>query len=90
MVAPFNKDNATSIQNPIFTLGVDLRPAKWISLNAGIVSGGIYTGNVPMGINFILGNGSYEVGIASRDIVHFLTKNGNGVSTAFGFARLRF
>lgn len=90
MVAPFNKDNAMSIQNPILALGLDLRPVKWVSLNVGIISGGIYTGNVPMGINFILRNGSYEVGIASRDIVQFLTQNGNTVSTAFGFARLRF
>ncbi|MGJ8661636.1 MAG: hypothetical protein ACSHXL_06335, partial [Bacteroidota bacterium] len=90
MVAPFNRDNATSIQNPIFAVGVDFRPVKWVSLNAGVVSGGVYTGNVPMGINFILGNGSYEFGIASRDIVRFLTNNGNSVSTAFGFARVRF
>jgi hypothetical protein len=89
IIAPFNKSNPASLQNGIFALGIDLRPIKWVSLNAGYVSGGIYQGNVPMGINFILKGGSYEFGIASRDIVHFLTRNGNSVSTAFGFARIR-
>ncbi|MFA7272808.1 MAG: DUF5723 family protein [Crocinitomicaceae bacterium] len=90
IVAPFNKENPTSLQNGIFALGVDFRPIKWVSLNAGYVNGGIYQGNVPMGINFILKGGGYEFGIASRDIVNFLTRNGNSVSTAFGFARVRF
>jgi hypothetical protein len=89
-VAPFNKSNPTSIENGIFAFGIDLRPIRWVSLNVGYVNGGIYQGNIPMGINFILKGGGYEFGIASRDIVHFLTRNGNSVSTAFGFARIRF
>ncbi len=88
-VAPFDKDNPVSQQNGVFALGLDFRPVKFISLNAGFINGGIYQGYIPVGLNVILGGGTYEFGISSQDIVHFLTKNGNSVSMAFGFARIR-
>ncbi len=89
-VAPFNKDNPGSIQNAVFSVGGEIRPIKWIALSAGYYGGGIYQHNIPVGINFILGNGRYELGISSRDALTFFTKNSNSVSTAFGVARLRF
>jgi len=59
-------------------------------LNAGYYGGGIYRSNIPIGITFMLREGAYECGIASRDAISFFTKNGHSVSTAFGFARFRF
>jgi hypothetical protein len=90
MVAPFNKENPGSIQNAVFSFGGDIRPVKWLQLSVGYFGGGIYRNNIPVGINFILRDGSYEVGVSSRDAISFFTKNGNSVSTAFGFARFRF
>jgi len=90
IVAPFNKENPASIQNPVFSFGGEFRPFKWISLNAGYYAGGIYQANIPLGITFIKGNGAYEFGIASRDAYTFFTKNKHGISTALGFARFRF
>jgi hypothetical protein len=90
MVAPFNNDNPGSLQNAIFSFGGDVRPVKWIALNAGYYGGGIYKSNIPVGVTFILKDGAYECGIASRDALTFFTKNSNSVSTAFGFARFRF
>ncbi len=89
-VSPFDKDNPLSIPNGIFAFGLDFRPVKFISLNVGFINGGLYQGYVPAGINFILKNGTYEFGISSQDIVHFITNSGNSVSAAFGFARFRF
>lgn len=90
MVAPFNRDNPGSIKNPVFSFGGDFRPLKWLQLSIGYFGGGIYKSNIPVGINFILRDGSYEVGISSRDALTFFTKNSNSVSAAFGFARFRF
>ncbi len=90
MIAPFNKANPGSIQNPVYSFGGELRPMKWIALSAGYFTGGIYKNNIPVGVNFILRNGGYEFGISSRDAISFFTKNGHSISTAFGFARFRF
>ena len=90
MLAPFNKENPGSIQNPVYSFGGEIRPFKWLALSCGYLGGGIYQSNIPVGINFILKNGGYEFGISSRDAVAFFGKNGNSISTAFGFARLRF
>ena len=57
---------------------------------AGFTGGGGYDYQLPLGINFALKEGAYEVGIASRDAVTFFAKNKPTISMAFGFARLRF
>lgn len=90
LVAPFNKENPASIQNPVYAFGGEIRPLKSIALSAGYYTGGIYQKNIPVGINFIRRGGAYEFGISSRDAIAFFTKNKHGISTAFGFARFRF
>lgn len=90
VVAPFDADNPGSIQNPVYSIGGEVRPVKWLALNAGYYGGGIYRNNIPVGVTFILKDGSYECGIASRDALSFFLENSNSVSTAFGFARFRF
>jgi hypothetical protein len=90
MVAPFNKDNPGGVQNAIVSAGGEYRPVKWLALSAGYFGGGIYQNNIPIGVNFILKDGAYEFGISSRDAVSFFTKNGHSISSAFGFARVRF
>jgi hypothetical protein len=89
-VAPFNNEIPGSIQNGVISIGGDIRPVKWLSLSAGYFGGGIYKHNVPVGINFIFGGGTYEMGISSRDMLTFFLDNSNSISTAFGFARVRF
>jgi hypothetical protein len=89
-VAPFNNEIPGSIQNGVISIGGDIRPVKWLSLSAGYFGGGIYKHNIPVGINFIFGGGTYEMGISSRDMLTFFLDNSNSISTAFGFARVRF
>jgi hypothetical protein len=89
-VAPFNKENPGSIQNAIFSFGGEIRILKFLVLNAGYFGGGIYQNNMPLGVTFVLRNGGYEFGIASRDALSFFTKDGHSLSAAIGFARFRF
>lgn len=90
LVAPFNKENPGSLQSAVFSFGGDIRPVKWLQLSVGYFGGGVYKSNIPVGINFILRDGTYEVGISSRDALSFFLKNSHSVSAAFGFARFRF
>lgn len=90
MVAPFDSNNPGSIRNAVYSFGGEVRPVKWLALNAGYFGGGIYKSNIPVGITFILKDGAYECGIASQDALSFVFQNSNSVSTAFGFARFRF
>lgn len=90
VVAPFHKDTPGSLQNAVVSVGGDFRPFKFLQLSIGYYGGGIYKSNIPVGINFILGGGTYELGIASRDIISFVSKGGHSLSMAFGFARIRF
>lgn len=89
-VAPFNKDTPGSIENAIISFGGDIRPVKWLQISLGFLGGGVYKTNLPMGLNFILRDGKYEFGIASRDALTFFTTNSNTVSGAMGIARIRF
>lgn len=90
MVAPFNKENPGSIQNPVYSFGGDIIPVKWLQLSIGYYGGGVYKNNIPLGLTFILKDGAYEFGIASRDALSFFLKDGTSVSAALGFARVRF
>lgn len=90
MVAPFSNDNPGGIENVVYSFGGEIRPFKWLQLSTGYYGGGIYAHNIPVGVNFVLGNGTYEFGIASRDALSFFMDKSNSVSTAFGVARFRF
>lgn len=89
-VTPFDRNNPGSISNPIIAFGGDFRPVKWLQLSAGYYSGGVFKNNIPLGINFILKDGSYEFGVSSRDALSFFTQDANSLSFAMGFARFRF
>lgn len=90
VVMPFDRESPGSLKNPVYAFGGDFRPVKWLQLSVGYFGGGIYKNNIPVGINFILRDGAYEIGISSRDALSFFTKNSNSISAAFGFARVRF
>ena len=89
-VAPFDRENPGSISNPVFAFGGEVRPLRWLALSAGYFGGGIYKNNIPVGINFILGKGTYEFGVSSRDMLSFFMQESNSVSLAMGFMRFRF
>lgn len=90
VVAPFDRRNPGSIQSTIVSVGAGVKIFKWMELSAGYYGGGIYLTNIPLGVNFILKEGKYELGIASRDMLSFFTTNSHTFSGAMGIARLRF
>ena len=90
VIVPFNSDNPGSLQNAVLSVGGDVRPLKWLQLSAGYFGGGIYAHSIPIGVNFIIGGGKYEVGVSSRDMLSFFLDDANSLSAAFGFARFRF
>ncbi len=89
-IAPFSNANNLSLDNSVFAAGLELRPVKWLAITGGFWGGGVYKGQIPLGINFILRDGAYEFGFSSRDIYQFVESKSNSVSMAFGFARVRF
>lgn len=89
-VMPFNNEVPGSLNSAVFGLGGDVKVTEWMTLSTGFVTGGNYDYQIPVGINFVFGEGAYEIGFASRDAVTFFTQNSPTISAAMGFARVRF
>ncbi len=90
MVAPFNQVPG-SFNGFAWGIGGDVRLAKGlIHLSTGFTGGGGYDTQMPIGVNFVLKEGAYEFGIASRDAITFFSENKPTLSAAMGFARFRF
>ncbi|HRO38321.1 MAG TPA: DUF5723 family protein [Flavobacteriales bacterium] len=89
VVAPLNQEPG-NLQSTAFGLGMDLRPFNWLVLGTGISTGGGYGFKVPVGITFSIGNGTWEAGVASRDVVTFFTQRNPTLSLSMGFLRFRF
>ncbi|MFY7706804.1 MAG: DUF5723 family protein [Flavobacteriales bacterium] len=79
-----------SLEKANIAFGGEFSPVKWMHLSAGYITGGNYLRKIPAGIRFTPGNGKYEVGFASRDLITFFTDNQPTVSIAMGFLRFRF
>jgi len=88
-VLPLN-DEPGNYEKAVIGLGGDVRPLPWLQLSAGMVFGGNYDTKIPVGITFSTPSGTWEAGIASRDIVTFFTEKNPTVSLSMGFLRFRF
>lgn len=89
VVAPLN-DDVGSIDRAVIALGGEFSPIPNIHLSAGYMQGGNYGTKIPAGIRFTFNNGGYELGVASRDLVTFFTRNQPTASITMGFLRFRF
>jgi len=83
-------DAPGNLEKVMIGFGGDIRVLRWLTFQAGFVSGGNYSFQVPLGILIGPKSGAFEMGIASRDALTFITQNGSTVSLAFGFTRFRF
>lgn len=88
VVVPMN-DEPGNLDGPAFGIGGDVRPFKWVQLSTGLSGGGGYALNVPVGITFIAGGGTWEVGVASRDVVTYFAQANPMLSLSMGFLRFR-
>lgn len=88
-IFPLN-DAPGSLQAPVLGLGGELRPMRWLQLGAGLLAGGGQALRVPTGITFMAGNGTWEAGLATRDITSYFTLRDPTLSVSMGFLRFRF
>ncbi|MGZ3866248.1 MAG: hypothetical protein ACXVNR_07460, partial [Bacteroidia bacterium] len=90
-VIPTTSNNVPgTLNNPLIGVGGDLYPVQWLRIQAGFITGGNYSNQVPVGISFVAPGGVYEAGIASRDAITFFTQHGPTLSLSTGFIRMRF
>lgn len=90
-VIPITSNNVPgTLNNPLIGIGGDLYPVQWLRIQAGFITGGNYSNQVPVGISFVAPGGVYEAGIASRDAITFFTQHGPTLSLSTGFIRMRF
>lgn len=88
VVLPLN-DVPGTIAKPQFSLGGEYSPVKFLTLQAGVVTGGNYDTRLPMGLLFRLPSGQWEGGFASRDVLSFFSQDTPTVSLAMGILRFR-
>jgi len=89
VIAPLN-DNQSNIQQSAINVGIEVSPWPWLHLQTGFSEGGNYGRRVPAGIYFTVHNGTYEMGVATRDILTYFNDDNPTLSMAFGFLRFRF
>lgn len=82
-------DAPGSFTDPIYGIGGDVEPFSWLRLSVGVLGGGNYATRMPIGITFIAGKGTWEAGVASRDLISYLWNDGSTMSASFGFLRFR-
>jgi hypothetical protein len=87
-IFPVN-DVIGNLDRPIISVGGDISPAPFVRFSLGFVQGGNYDFKIPVGVSFHIAQGTWEVGIASRDMITFFTENQPTVSASFGFLRFR-
>lgn len=88
VVVPLN-DQPGNFDKAIIGFGGDLRPTKWLQFSLGVMTGGDFRTRLPAGITFNVAKGTFEVGIASRDMITFFASHDPTVSLCFGFLRFR-
>jgi hypothetical protein len=74
----------------VIAAGGQVSPVKWLQLQLGFMTGGNYDFKIPAGIVFSIANGTYEFGMASRDMITFFSDKQPTVSASMGFLRFRF
>jgi len=90
---PIGEKVPGTFEAPVFGIGARDNPANWVQLSISVVTGGKFGTNVPLGITFYpLRNdkNTWEVGIATRDMLTLFKQNNPTVSYAFGFLRFSF
>lgn len=89
LVIPAN-DDPGNLAGAVFAMGADFNVLPWLRLSGGFVTGGNYDFNLPAGITLKSPKGTWEGGIASRDILTFIVDSSPTLSLSTGFLRFRF
>jgi hypothetical protein len=89
LAIPLN-DEPGNLDRVAFAAGMDYIPIPAVRISAGVGAGENAEFRIPFGLNFMFANGSYEFGIASRDILYYFRDDRPNLSLAMGFLRFRF
>jgi hypothetical protein len=81
-------NNAGSFNKAIIGIGANVTFFKMITLSGGFSTGGNSAFVVPLGITFTSKDGSWQMGVASRDALTFIKKDNPTISIAFGFFKM--
>lgn len=93
ILLPMKDDVPGSYKEPVFAFGTTYDPATWLQLSAGVLSGGQFGFNMPLGATFRPFNtdkSSWEIGLAVRDIISVFKTEDVTVSYCIGFLRFSF
>lgn len=82
-------DDVSNLNQAVIAVGGDITPVPWVTLSAGFINGGNYEFKIPAGVTFHVFNGTWEAGVASRDVITFFTEKQPTISASFGFLRFR-
>ena len=91
VVVPLNNVGG-NLEDPLYAIGGEYRLNKLLRLSSGVNIGGNNGGkvNIPMGLTYTARKGKYEAGVATRDLVTFLSNTeGSTLSLATGFLRFK-
>ncbi len=88
-VFPLN-DAPGRLLAPMIGLGGEVRPVQWVQLGCGLLAGAGQGVRVPAGISFLAGNGTWEAGLATRDVTSYFSQRDPTLSISMGFLRFRF
>ena len=80
----------TNIDRAVLAVGEDVRPVCGMWLNRGFTSSGNYKIKIPAGVTFHFGDGSCQLGVASRDMITFIKENQPTASLSADFLRFRW
>lgn len=86
---PLNEEPG-NIETVSFAAGAEFIPTPVVHIQAGIGAGDNYQFRIPVGFVFVIGDGLWELGVASRDILYFFKEDEPNLSVAAGFMRFRF
>lgn len=86
---PLNEEPG-NIEQMAFAFGAEYLVASSVSLSAGIGAGDNFGFRVPFGVNFVVGEGSWELGIATRDLMYAFRDDRPNLSLVMGLLRFRF
>ena len=87
-VLPVN-DNIVNYTDPVIAMGADLTPLSFLRVSAGFITGNNREPLIPAGISFLVNEGAWEFGFASRDLVTWFTNDNPTASLSWGFLRFR-
>ena len=75
---------------PLVSVGADWRPLPWLRAGFGMGGGGNMGFFMPVSVLFAVLDGTWELGLASRDVVTYVISDRPVLSLVMGVARIRF